>query len=152
MKDAAKMDILIVDDEVVMRSLVTLAVQRKGYSVTAAENPAQALEFLATHTPDIIILDVMMPEIDGITFCRRLRSRPATAQTPIIMFTALEDERTRQNALAAGADYYCHKLSMYDELYRLIHESAQTRQRRLCKQPVTNAEEAGVRASQSKLH
>jgi DNA-binding response OmpR family regulator len=146
------MDILIVDDEVVMRSLVALAVQRKGYSVTVAADSAQALEYLASHTPDMIILDVMMPQIDGITFCRRLRSRPATEQTPIIMFTALEDERTKQNALAAGANHYCHKLSMYDQLYELIHESLQHRQRRLCKQPVTSAEESIIQANQSKLH
>jgi DNA-binding response OmpR family regulator len=146
------MDILIVDDEVVMRSLVALAVQREGHSVAVAADAAQAMDYLATHTPDMIILDVMMPQVDGITLCRRLRSQPATEQTPIIVFTALEDERTKQKALAAGANHFCHKLSMYDQLYDLIHESLQSRQRRLCKQPVTSAEEAAVRANQSKLH
>jgi DNA-binding response OmpR family regulator len=120
--------------------------------VAVAADAAEALEYLATHTPDMIILDVMMPQVDGITLCRRLRSQPATQQTPIIMFTALEDERTKQKALAAGADHYCHKLSMYDQLYELIHENFQARQRRLCKQPVTPAEEAAIRANQNKLH
>jgi DNA-binding response OmpR family regulator len=146
------MDILIVDDEMVMRSLIALAIQRKGYSVTSVATPAQALEYLDTTTPELIILDVMMPQVDGITFCRRLRSHSATEQIPIIMFSALGDERTKLNALNAGATHYCHKLTMYDDLFTMVHDSLEAGQVRRCKQPLTTVEEAAVQAGPNKLH
>ncbi len=146
------MDILIVDDEVVMRSLVALAIQRDGYSVTVAASAAQALDYLATTTPNLIILDVMMPQLDGITFCRQLRSDPATAKIPIIIFSAAGDERSKRKALAAGATHFCHKLSMYDDLFELIHENLHPAQQQRYPQPIKKSQAAAVQAGQSKLH
>ena len=146
------MNILIIDDEVVMRSLVALAIQRKGYTVHSVATPAQAQEYLATATPDLIILDVMMPNIDGITYCRRLRSQSSTAEIPIIMFSALGDNRSRQNALAAGATHYCHKLNMYDELFELIHANLHEPKRQLYHPALKMMKAVTAPAGQSKSH
>ena len=98
--------ILIVDDEMVMRSLITIAMQRSGYTVINADNSFQALDYLNSTTPDLIILDIMMPGMNGIDLCRRIRALPDTTTTPIIVFSALGDEDTIHHALDAGADGY----------------------------------------------
>lgn len=112
--------ILIVDDETVMRSLVTIAMQRNGYAVIDADDYLQALDYLESATPDLIILDILMPGVNGIELCRRIRSRAATNKTPIIVFSALGDENTMNNALAAGANRYLHKLNLFSELVSVV--------------------------------
>ena len=113
--------ILIVDDEMVMRSLIAIAMQRSGYSVMDADNSFQALDCLDSTTPDLIILDIMMPGMNGIDLCRRIRSRPGTTNTPIIVFSALGDDKTINTALDAGADEYLHKLSLFGELVAMVN-------------------------------
>lgn len=112
--------ILIVDDETVMRSLVTIAMQRNGYAVIDADDYSQALDYLDTTTPDLIILDILMPGVNGIELCRRIRARAATNKTPIIVFSALGDENTMKSALAAGANRYLHKLNRFSELVSVV--------------------------------
>ena len=97
------MNILVVDDTPsnvkVLRTLLTA----NGYSVTTAENGQQALESAEGTPPDLVLLDVVMPVMDGYEACRRLRQRPATASVPIVMVTAsmpLERDRAAQ----AGAN------------------------------------------------
>src|SRR5512139_1657118 len=80
--------ILIVDDDIDSLKLIGLMLQRQGYEITAANAGAQALAKAAAETPELIILDVMMPDMDGYEVCRRLRADARTRGIPVIMFTA----------------------------------------------------------------
>lgn len=113
--------IMVVDDEMVMRSLVTIAMQRGGYSVVEMDNPYKALDYLERETPDLIIVDMMMPGMSGVELCRRIRERATTAMTPIIMFSARDDKRHIREALAAGATNYMYKLRPSRELLEMVH-------------------------------
>jgi DNA-binding response OmpR family regulator len=115
--------VLVIDDEMVMRSLIAINMRRSGYTVTDTDNFSQALDYLDSTTPDLIILDIMMPGMNGIDLCRRIRSRPNTMETPIIVFSALGDETTIRNALAAGANRYLHKLNLWEELVSMVNDT-----------------------------
>jgi len=80
--------ILIVDDDIDSLKLIGLMLQRQGYDIAAASAGSQALSKVMTDPPDLIILDVMRPDMDGDEGCRRLRANPQTQNIPIIMFTA----------------------------------------------------------------
>lgn len=101
--------ILIVDDDVDSLKLIGLMLQRHGYEVSAANSGAQALAKAEKEQPDLIILDVMMPDMNGLDVCRRLRSNERTAGIAIIMFTAktLIDDKVK--GFEAGADDYLTK-------------------------------------------
>jgi DNA-binding response OmpR family regulator len=101
--------ILIVDDDVDSLKLIGLMLQRHGYKVLAANAGNQALAKAEAEVPDLIILDVMMPDMNGLEVCRRLRDNPTTSEIPIIMFTAktLIDDKVK--GFEAGADDYLTK-------------------------------------------
>jgi DNA-binding response OmpR family regulator len=80
-----------------------------GFAVVEASDGTEALEIALKRVPDLVIADVMMPGIDGVELCRRLRSSPATAASPILLFSARGDVQTRLDAFAAGADDFVHK-------------------------------------------
>ncbi len=101
--------ILIVDDDIESLKLIGLMLQRRGYRIVAAQGGAQALVKAESEQPDLIILDVMMPDMDGYEVCRRLRARPDTARTPIIMFTAKTTVSDKVAGFQAGADDYLTK-------------------------------------------
>jgi pilus assembly protein CpaE len=101
--------ILIVDDDLDTLRLVGLLLQRKGYQIVAADNGLQALEKAQAETPDLVLLDVMMPDMDGVEVLRRLRANPATAAVPIIMFTAKTQVEDKVTGFEAGADDYLTK-------------------------------------------
>src|SRR5436189_5372893 len=87
--------ILVVDDEPKNRQLLHDALAVRGHRVTEAQNGEQALQLVASEPPDVILLDVMMPGMDGFTVCRRLKSDPKTAPIPILLVTALSDRKER---------------------------------------------------------
>ncbi|GAB5492123.1 MAG: response regulator [Phototrophicaceae bacterium] len=101
--------ILIVDDDVDSLKLIGLMLKRQGYDVTVADSGGKALSKADAETPSLIILDVMMPDMNGLDVCRRLRANPKTANIPIIMFTAktLIDDKVK--GFEAGADDYLTK-------------------------------------------
>ncbi|MCS6870438.1 MAG: response regulator [Anaerolineae bacterium] len=101
--------ILIVDDDLDSLKLIGLMLQRQGYDVIAASNGAQALARAAADRPDLIILDIMMPDVDGYEICRRLRANPVTQPIPIIMFTAKTLIDDKVQGFEAGADDYLAK-------------------------------------------
>ena len=101
--------ILVVDDDRDSLKLIGLMLQRHGYQITVAQTGAQALSKAETELPDLIILDVMMPDIDGYEVCRRLRASPQTAHLPIIMFTAKTQVTDKVAGFQAGADDYLTK-------------------------------------------
>ncbi|MAS34322.1 MAG: hypothetical protein CL610_09965 [Anaerolineaceae bacterium] len=101
--------ILIVDDDIDSLKLIGLMLQRHGYEVMAANAGMQALSKAGTDRPDLIILDVMMPDMDGYEVCRRLRANQATRGIPIIMFTAKTLVDDKVAGFEAGADDYLTK-------------------------------------------
>ena len=101
--------ILVVDDDIDSLKLIGLMLQRNGYEVSAASAGNQALSKAATEHPDLVILDVMMPDMSGLEVCRRLRQNPDTKQIPIIMFTAKTLIDDKVAGFEAGADDYLTK-------------------------------------------
>jgi phosphate regulon transcriptional regulator PhoB len=101
--------VLIVEDEPDIRELVVHHLKRDGYQVTAASSGEEALRQVQAAPPDLVLLDLMMPVMDGLEVCRRLRQDPATAMLPIVMLTAKGDEVDRVLGLEIGADDYIVK-------------------------------------------
>jgi pilus assembly protein CpaE len=125
--------ILVVDDEIDSLKLIGLMLQRQGYEITAASSGAQALSKSVGEKPDLIILDVMMPDMDGYEVCKRLRANPATQGIPIIMFTAKSLVDDKVAGFEAGADDYLTKPTHPAELASrvravLARSAAQRRQ------------------------
>ena len=108
--------ILIVDDDLDTLRLVGLMLQRLGYQISAATNGQQGLEKAFDEHPDLILLDVMMPDIDGYEVTRRLRDNPATVDTPILMFTAKAQLDDKVAGFEVGADDYLTKPTHPSEL------------------------------------
>ena len=101
--------ILIVDDDLQGLKLVGLMLQRRGYTIVAARGGEQGLAKAVSDAPDLIILDVMMPDLDGLEVCRRLRSQSATSQIPVIIFTARAQVGDKVDGFQSGADDYITK-------------------------------------------
>lgn len=100
------MKILIVDDDPSLRDLLRLALERAGHTVICAADGALALTHAARETPDLIVLDIGLPEMDGFEVCRRLRAR---SDVPVLFLTARDDEVDRIVGLEMGADDYVTK-------------------------------------------
>jgi two-component system, OmpR family, response regulator MprA len=108
------MRILVVDDEPAVRDAVERALRLDGYDVLLAEDGGEALETLDTRPPDAVVLDVLMPHVDGLELCRRMRSRGD--HTPVLMLTARDTVSDRVAGLDAGADDYLIKPFALEEL------------------------------------
>ncbi len=108
--------ILIIDDDLDTLRLVGLMLQRQGYLISAAPNGEQGLGKAFTERPDLILLDVMMPAMDGYEVARRLRKNPATSTTPILMFTAKSQLDDKVTGFEVGADDYLTKPTHPTEL------------------------------------
>jgi CheY-like chemotaxis protein len=108
--------ILIIDDDVDTLKLVGLMLQKQGYQIFAAANGEQGLTQAEAENPDLILLDVMMPEMDGYEVTRRLRANSLTANTPILMFTAKTQLDDKVTGFEAGADDYLTKPTHPTEL------------------------------------
>ena len=101
--------VLIVDDDPVMRRLTTRALQNDGYVLSEATNGREALEVMRRETPDLVILDFVMPELDGLDVLRALRADPATVSLPVLMLTSQSDEGSTRAGFDAGATDYLTK-------------------------------------------
>jgi putative two-component system response regulator len=101
--------ILIVDDEPAGRQTLESILEGQDYELEMAENGIQALEKAQQFLPDVILLDVMMPGMDGFEVCQRIRNTPHLAEIPIIMLTALDDRKSLLDGLESGADDYITK-------------------------------------------
>lgn len=101
--------ILIVEDEPGMIELLSVALEDEGFNISIANNGHQGLQKVETEDPDLIISDVMMPDMDGYEFCRQLRENPKTATIPFIFLTAKKDVSDRVRGLNYGADDYISK-------------------------------------------
>lgn len=108
--------ILVVDDEIGALTLIGIMLERGGFEVLKAKDAEQALVVLDHDTPDLIILDVMMPGMDGIELCRVLRQRPNTSQTPVLILSARGDAKSVMSGMDAGASDYLPKPILHHDL------------------------------------
>jgi len=101
--------ILIVDDDPMISEMLELILEQDGFQLEVAHNGSQALEKARAIIPDVILLDVMMPDMNGFDVCREFRNDPILAEVPVIMVTALGDRRSHLTGIEAGADDFVTK-------------------------------------------
>lgn len=112
--------VLLVDDEEQNRTLLRDPLGVNGFEVIEAENGIEALRKVEELTPDVILLDLMMPKMDGFEVCRRLKEHPKTAHVPIIMLTALSERKERLTGISAGAnDFLTKPVDVHDVILRV---------------------------------
>jgi class 3 adenylate cyclase len=120
--------VLVVDDDEANRTLLRDPLETHGYEILEAENGEQALQQVALRPPDVILLDVMMPRIDGFEVCRRLKKDARTAHIPILIVTALSERMERLMGIAAGASDFLSKPVDLQELTLRVGHAAHAKQ------------------------
>lgn len=111
-----KKHILVVDDEIGALTLIGIMLERGGFSVLKAKDATSALAVLDQNTPDMIILDVMMPGMDGIELCQVIRQRENTQETPVLILSARGDAESVMKGMEAGANDYLPKPILHHDL------------------------------------
>jgi len=111
--------ILIVDDDIQVTKLLGKVLSAEGYETIAVNDSSTAIEVAVSTNPDLVILDLMMPQPDGFKVCRMLREDPNFMYTPILIVTALDDSDSRIVAFGAGANDYLTKPFNLEELTSL---------------------------------
>jgi two-component system, OmpR family, alkaline phosphatase synthesis response regulator PhoP len=101
--------ILIVDDEIDILDFLSYNLKKEGFDVITASNGKMGIELVRQHRPNLVILDIMMPEMDGIEVCRRIRAQPEFNETTIAFLTARDEDLSQINALDVGGDDYISK-------------------------------------------
>ena len=101
--------VLVADDDPDIRTLVSLRLRHAGFDVVEAENGEHALELVASERPELCVLDVTMPKLDGFEVTRRIRANADTAQLPVILLTARAQSGAQATGMAAGATDYMSK-------------------------------------------
>ena len=114
--------VLVVDDELLTRDLLRMMLERAGFEVVEAGDGRDALQKVNRQAPDLIILDVMMPDIDGYQVCRTLRQQQKTAGIPVLMLSAKTQPEDAEEGLHAGATRYLPKPITYNDLIRNVRE------------------------------
>lgn len=112
--------ILAVDDEKHIVRLVQINLEKEGYQVVTANNGRQALEVVAAEKPDLIVMDVMMPEMDGFETLQKLKENVATAKIPVVMLTAKAQDADVFRGWQSGADLYLTKPFNPQELITFV--------------------------------
>jgi DNA-binding response OmpR family regulator len=112
-----KYSILVIDDNLTLQEILLRQLTRSGYIVKTIGSAKQALEWLQTNKADLIVLDIMLPEMNGFELCKKIRERHSPAQLPIIMLSALgQDVEDRIKGLQSGANDFLAKPYHIDEL------------------------------------
>lgn len=114
--------VLVADDDEDILLLLGVRLERAGYDVVTAKDGIEALDAAERRTPDIAVIDVMMPRMDGHELVRRLRARPKTAALPILVLTAAVQDRIAEASAAAGADAHMRKPFSPRELVARLDE------------------------------
>ena len=114
--------ILVVDDNHDTCELLARILRRAGHEASCETSPRDALAHLGSNTPDLVILDVMMPEMTGLEVLKALRKEPRTARVAVVVFTALSDDRTREEARRLGASGYVVKGTGWPDLHAEIEK------------------------------
>lgn len=121
--------ILIIDDDKTLLDLLTVHLRGAGYSVVAAADPAVAIRTVLANPPDVILLDILLPYLDGLELLKALQGDPLSSAIPVVMLTALDDSESFIKARALGATDYITKPVQRDDLLAAI-EKALARKRR----------------------
>ena len=108
---------LIVEDEPEANKLLAMLVQLRGYQTESALDGAQAMDHLQNRVPDVIFLDLMLPDVDGYDICRTVKSSGNTSQVPVIIVTARITDENRIESFKAGADDFIPKPYTPDEIF-----------------------------------
>ncbi len=119
-ENQATLTVLVIDDEENIIELIKLGLKYEGFSVESAPDGPQGLAAAQRLNPNLIILDLMLPGMDGLEVCRRLRANPTTRDIPILMVTAKDEVRDRVVGLETGADDYLAKPFSFEELVARI--------------------------------
>lgn len=126
-----KMRILIVEDEESLLKLETILLTVKGFEVVGAFTGQMAIDKLATEEFNLVLLDIMLPDIDGFEVCRHIRNNPRTAALPIVMLTAKKSQDDRERGMMSGASAYLQKpfksAMIIDEITRLLNLAGEGR-------------------------
>jgi CheY-like chemotaxis protein len=101
--------VLVIDDDQTIRMLLGIVIKQLGYCALEVSSGAEGITAAIASQPDLILLDVMMPGMDGFETCRALRADPKTDAIPVMMLTGLDDEGAVQQSLDAGANYFVNK-------------------------------------------
>ena len=125
----AEIRIVVVEDEADILEILTYNLEREGFAVIGAEDGTQGLQLIKQHLPDIVLLDLMLPGMDGLAVCQQLRAYPASANIPIIMLTAKNEESDIVLGLGLGADDYVSKPFSPKELIARIKATLRRHQR-----------------------
>ena len=136
--------ILVADDEPVNRALIERRLQREGFRVLTAQNGKDAVEKTREALPDLVILDVMMPVMDGMEACRHIKEAEATRDIPVIFLSARDETEMKVSGLSMGANDYISKPFKAEELIARVSVAIRLKQER--DQLRVNAAEAAVRA------
>ncbi len=115
-----KRRVLIVDDNADFRAGIRAVLERAGYAVAEAPDGSEGLAMAERFCPDVILLDVLMPNLDGCEVCQRLKENPPTAHIAVIFVTAMKDDAVHQLALEAGAAAYITKPFRFEDLVAVI--------------------------------
>jgi len=128
-EDESMGSVLVVDDDEDSRRLLAHLLERRGYSVVLADGGQAALDVLDGADVDVVLLDVMMPVMDGFAVCRELKKSPATANLPIILLTARDDMETRATGMNLGVSEFLAKPVKKEELFLRVRTQIEARQR-----------------------
>ncbi|MCC6803235.1 MAG: response regulator [Anaerolineae bacterium] len=114
--------IMIVDDDEQILVLVEILLRRQGYIVLKAPTPYAALEILQETTPDLCLLDYMMPGMNGLELCEQIRQHPTAGKIPVVMLSAVDTDEFISNSRAAGANGHISKAEMHRRLTNEVNQ------------------------------
>ena len=115
--------ILIVDDDEMVRMALNELLKPEGYEVHIASGGAEALKKLDDNTYDLLMLDIIMPEMDGFELCKRIRERENLKETPVVFLTAKSREEDRAHGLEVGANLFLSKPISPDKLLKIVSDT-----------------------------
>lgn len=121
-----KRKILVIDDQEIIRMIVRRTLELIGYEVLVATNGNEGLKMASIASPDVILLDVNLPDLDGFEVCAKIRSQTTTSKIPVIMMTASDEPENKKLGFEKGADDYLTKPIIGDELIAHIEEQLQS--------------------------
>ncbi|MFZ1529562.1 MAG: response regulator [Ferruginibacter sp.] len=121
-KDAGTGKILVVDDDPYILMSLEFLMKKNGFEVSVARNGTEALELLSTHKPDVVLLDIMMPDVDGYEICSRIKSSKTLKDIKVVFMSAKTKEADIQKGLNLGASLYIKKPFSTRDLLKQVKE------------------------------